>query len=47
MASITKRGDGQWQVKIRRKGWPARSGTNIRPDHLADELAKLDGGKKA
>ena len=27
MASITKRGDGQRQVKIRRKGWPAQSGT--------------------
>lgn len=27
MASITKRGDGQWQVKICRKGWPAQSGT--------------------
>lgn len=27
MASIVRRGDGQWQVKIRRKGWPARSGT--------------------
>ncbi|GHD99772.1 integrase [Defluviimonas sp. 20V17] len=27
MASITKRGDGQWQVKIRRKGWPAQSAT--------------------
>lgn len=27
MASITKRANGQWQVKIRRKGWPAQSGT--------------------
>lgn len=27
MASFTKRGDGQWQAKIRRMGWPAKSGT--------------------
>lgn len=25
MASYTRRANGQWQVKIRRKGWPARS----------------------
>ena len=27
MASITKRGELQWQVKIRRKGWPPQSAT--------------------
>lgn len=27
MASITKRGDLQWQVKVRRKGYPAQSAT--------------------
>lgn len=27
MATISKRGTGQWQVKIRRKGWPIQSGT--------------------
>lgn len=27
MATITKRGDGQWQAKIRRSGWPQQSAT--------------------
>lgn len=27
MASITRRGNGQWQVKVRRKGWPPQSAT--------------------
>lgn len=27
MASITKRGELQWQVKVRRKGWPPQSAT--------------------
>ncbi|MDJ0922905.1 MAG: site-specific integrase [Henriciella sp.] len=27
MASYSKRGDGRWQAKIRRKGWPAKSAT--------------------
>ncbi|WP_462326073.1 site-specific integrase [Desulfoplanes sp.] len=27
MATITKRGTGQWQVKVRRKGWPVQSST--------------------
>lgn len=39
MASITKRGDGQWQAKIRRKGWPARSGT-FRTKKLAEDWAR-------
>ncbi|QIE57014.1 site-specific integrase [Pikeienuella piscinae] len=38
MASITKRTNGQWQVKIRRKGWPARSGT-FRTKKLAEDWA--------
>ncbi|MEQ8228201.1 MAG: site-specific integrase [Rhodospirillales bacterium] len=39
MAAISKRGDGQWQVKIRRKGWPSRSGT-FRTKKLAEEWAR-------
>ncbi len=39
MASITKRGDGQWQVKIRRKGWPAQSGT-FKTKKLAEDWAR-------
>ena len=27
MATYTKRGDGQWQVKIRKKGYPTQSKT--------------------
>ncbi|SPH17934.1 Tyrosine recombinase XerC [Defluviimonas aquaemixtae] len=38
MASITKRANGQWQVKIRRKGWPARSGT-FKTKKLAEDWA--------
>lgn len=39
MATIRKRAEGQWQVKIRRKGWPARSGT-FRTKKLAEEWAR-------
>ncbi|MCP4077192.1 MAG: hypothetical protein GY744_13530 [Gammaproteobacteria bacterium] len=27
MATITKRGDGQWQSKVRKKGYPVQSKT--------------------
>lgn len=42
MASITKRGDGQWQVKIRRKGWPARSGTFATKKLAQDWASRLE-----
>ena len=38
MASITKRDNGQWQVKVRRKGWPAQSAT-FRTRKLAENWA--------
>jgi len=38
MASITKRDNGQWQVKVRRKGWPAQSAT-FRTKKLAEDWA--------
>jgi len=39
MASVTKRRGGQWQVKIRRKGWPAQSGT-FKTKKLAEDWAR-------
>ena len=39
MASITKRGDGKWQVRVRRKGWPAKSGT-FKTKELAEDWAR-------
>lgn len=40
MATITRRGDLQWQVKIRKKGYPAQSKTfNLRAD--AEKWARL------
>ena len=40
MASITKRDNGQWQVKICRKGWPPQSGT-FRTKKLAEDWGDL------
>jgi hypothetical protein len=43
MASIIKRGPYQWQVKIRRKGWPQQAKTFETHEDAARWARKIEG----